>query len=55
MVGFGILSELAVADEVASVVEAVRHEVGIRVEAAAVPARSLPRFELKARRLLAVA
>jgi phenylacetate-CoA ligase len=37
---------------VEAVVEAVRHEVGIRVEAAAVPARSLPRFELKARRLV---
>jgi phenylacetate-CoA ligase len=37
---------------VAGVVEAVRHEVGIRVEAAAVPARTLPRFELKARRLV---
>jgi phenylacetate-CoA ligase len=42
----------AVGQTVARVVEAVRQEVGIRVEAAAVPARSLPRFELKARRLV---
>jgi len=32
--------------------EAVRHELGIRVEAVAVPARSLPRYELKARRVV---
>lgn len=35
-----------------SVREAVRHELGIRVEAVAVPARSLPRYELKARRVV---
>jgi hypothetical protein len=32
--------------------EAVRIELGIRVEAVPVPARSLPRWELKARRLV---
>jgi phenylacetate-CoA ligase len=34
------------------VMEAVRRELGIRVEAVAVPARSLPRYELKARRVV---
>jgi phenylacetate-CoA ligase len=34
------------------IVEAVRQDLGIRIEVAAVPARSLPRFELKARRVV---
>ncbi len=42
----------AVAETVAAVAEAVRRDVGIRVEVSAVPARSLPRYELKARRLV---
>jgi phenylacetate-CoA ligase len=41
-----------VRDTVAQVAEAVRRDLGIRVEVAAVPARSLPRFELKARRVV---
>lgn len=36
----------------AAVQEAVRVELGIRVEAVPVPAQSLPRYELKARRLV---
>ena len=32
--------------------EAVRVDLGIRVDAVAVPAQSLPRYELKARRLV---
>ncbi|MBI2462369.1 MAG: AMP-binding protein [Candidatus Rokubacteria bacterium] len=32
--------------------EAIRRELGIRVEAVAVPVRSLPRYELKARRVV---
>jgi phenylacetate-CoA ligase len=41
------------ADEVVrQVVEAMRTNLGIRVEAQAVPARSLPRYELKARRVV---
>jgi phenylacetate-CoA ligase len=49
-----LLLEVAdgVADVVRSVQEAVRVNLGIRVEAVAVPARSLPRYELKARRLV---
>jgi phenylacetate-CoA ligase len=34
------------------VAAAVRHDLGIRVEVAAVPARTLPRYELKARRVV---
>jgi phenylacetate-CoA ligase len=34
------------------VAEALRRDIGIRVEVAAVPARSLPRYELKARRVV---
>jgi phenylacetate-CoA ligase len=34
------------------VAEAVRRDLGIRIEVAAVPARSLPRYELKARRVI---
>jgi phenylacetate-CoA ligase len=36
----------------AAVADAVRRDLGIRVEVTAVPARSLPRFELKARRVV---
>jgi phenylacetate-CoA ligase len=42
----------AVSETVARVADAVRQDVGIRVEVAAVPARSLPRYELKARRVV---
>jgi phenylacetate-CoA ligase len=35
-----------------SVAEAVRRDIGIRIDVAAVPARSLPRWELKARRVV---
>jgi phenylacetate-CoA ligase len=35
-----------------AVVEAVRRNIGIRIEATPVPARSLPRYELKARRMV---
>ncbi len=34
------------------VTEAIRRDIGIRVEAVAVPPRSLPRYELKARRVV---
>jgi phenylacetate-CoA ligase len=37
---------------VAAVQEAVRVDLGIRVEAVSVPGQSLPRYELKARRLV---
>ena len=37
---------------VAAVQEAVRVDLGIRVEVVPVPAQSLPRYELKARRLV---
>jgi phenylacetate-CoA ligase len=37
---------------VATVQEAVRVDLGIRVEVVQVPPRSLPRYELKARRLV---
>jgi hypothetical protein len=36
----------------AQVQEAVRVQLGIRVETVAVPAQSLPRWELKARRVV---
>jgi phenylacetate-CoA ligase len=39
-------------ETVRDVTEAVRRDVGIRVDVAAVPARSLPRYELKARRVV---
>jgi phenylacetate-CoA ligase len=42
----------AAAETVRLVRERVRQDLGIRVEAAAVPARSLPRYELKARRVV---
>jgi phenylacetate-CoA ligase len=41
-----------VATVVAAVQEAVRVDLGIRVEAVPVPGQSLPRYELKARRLV---
>ncbi len=34
------------------VTEAIRRDLGIRIEVSAVPARSLPRYELKARRVV---
>lgn len=37
---------------VQGVIDAVRRDLGIRVEAVAVPARSLPRWELKAKRVV---
>jgi hypothetical protein len=37
---------------IAAVQEAVRVDLGIRVEAVPVPGQSLPRYELKARRLV---
>jgi phenylacetate-CoA ligase len=37
---------------VAGVAEAVRRDLGIRVEVTAVPVRTLPRYELKARRVV---
>jgi phenylacetate-CoA ligase len=40
-----------VGDTVRGVVESVRKDLGIRVDAVAVPPRSLPRYELKARRV----
>ena len=36
-------------DEIAG---ALRRDLGIRIEVTAVPARSLPRYELKARRVV---
>ena len=39
-------------ETVDGVAEAIRHDLGIRVEVAAVPARTLPRYELKARRVV---
>ena len=39
-------------DGVRAVVEAVRQALGIRVEVVAVPLKSLPRYELKAKRLI---
>ncbi|MBI4012970.1 MAG: AMP-binding protein [Candidatus Rokubacteria bacterium] len=42
----------AVTETVRGVGEAVRRDVGIRVEVAAVPARTLPRYEMKARRMV---
>ncbi len=48
----GSAAEAAAAQTVAHVAEAVRRDLGIRVEVAAVPARTLPRYELKARRVV---
>ena len=41
-----------VGETVARVAEALRRDIGIRIDVAAVPARSLPRYELKARRVV---
>ncbi len=41
-----------VRETVDGILEAVRRDLGIRIEVATVPARSLPRFELKARRVV---
>lgn len=43
---------VVVHETVKGVAEAIRHDLGIRVEVAAVPARTLPRYELKARRVV---
>jgi phenylacetate-CoA ligase len=46
-------SPAALVDEtVRGVTDAVRRDLGIRVDVAAVPARTLPRYELKARRVV---
>jgi phenylacetate-CoA ligase len=42
----------SVRDTVTGVAEAVRRDLGIRIDVAAVPARTLPRYELKARRVV---
>ena len=42
----------SVRDTVDRIAEAVRRDLGIRIEVAAVPARTLPRYELKARRVV---
>jgi phenylacetate-CoA ligase len=47
-----VLVELDDASGVVGVREALRATLGIRLEVAAVPARSLPRFDLKARRVV---
>ena len=39
-------------ETVRGVTDAVRRDLGIRVDVAAVPVRSLPRYELKARRVV---
>jgi phenylacetate-CoA ligase len=41
-----------VRETVDGIAEAVRRDLGIRIEVAAVPARTLPRYELKARRVV---
>ncbi len=42
----------SVRETVDRIAEAVRCDLGIRIEVAAVPARTLPRYELKARRVV---
>jgi phenylacetate-CoA ligase len=42
----------SVRETVDRITEAVRRDLGIRIEVAAVPARTLPRYELKARRVV---
>ena len=42
----------SVRETVVGIAEAVRRDLGIRIEVAAVPARTLPRYELKARRVV---
>jgi phenylacetate-CoA ligase len=54
----GVLDELRVllevedASSVVAVREAFRVDLGLRLEVAAVPPRTLPRYELKARRVV---
>jgi phenylacetate-CoA ligase len=43
---------VSVRETVDRIAEAVRCDLGIRIEVAAVPARTLPRYELKARRVI---
>jgi phenylacetate-CoA ligase len=45
-------SPQSVRDTVTGVAEAVRRDLGIRIDVTAVPARTLPRYELKARRVI---
>jgi phenylacetate-CoA ligase len=45
-------SAVTVPETVSGVAEAIRRDLGIRIEVAAVPARTLPRYELKARRVV---
>ncbi len=47
-----VLVELEAPDGVRAVHDALRLDLGIRLEVAAVPPRSLPRYELKARRVV---
>src|SRR6185503_13559085 len=42
----------SVREALTGVAEAVRRDLGIRIEVSAVPARTLPRYELKARRVV---
>jgi hypothetical protein len=41
-----------VPETISGVTEAIRHDLGIRIEVTAVPVRTLPRYELKARRVV---
>jgi phenylacetate-CoA ligase len=43
---------VTVPETVGGITEAIRRDLGIRIEVVAVPARSLPRYELKARRVV---
>jgi hypothetical protein len=43
---------VTVPETVGGIAEAIRRDLGIRIEVVAVPARSLPRYELKARRVV---
>jgi phenylacetate-CoA ligase len=45
-------SAVTVPETVGGIAEAIRRDLGIRIEVVAVPARSLPRYELKARRVV---
>jgi phenylacetate-CoA ligase len=45
-------SAVTVPETVSGIAEAIRRDLGIRIEVAAVPPRTLPRFELKARRVV---
>jgi phenylacetate-CoA ligase len=42
----------SVRETITGVAEAIRRDLGIRIEVSAVPARTLPRYELKARRVV---